>query len=104
MSTWLPMFALPNIRITPSVEINHLAFMYADDKRVADLEARYPNFKAYLSQFSTEFQDKLRPSLLMWNDAGPEGYKFTEALAAFRDALALSVVPYAQARVLAHES
>jgi hypothetical protein len=40
----------------------------------------------------------------MWNDAGPEGYKSTEALAGFRDALALSVVPYVQARILAHES
>src|SRR5262245_3487344 len=36
-------------------------------------------------------------------NGGPEAYRTTEALAAFRDALALSVVPYLQARILAHE-
>ena len=98
------MFALPSIRVTKPVEIEHLAIMYADDPRVVQLEAKYPNFKLYLSQFSTEFEDKLRPSLLMWNDAGPKQYKSTEALAAFRDALALSVVPYVHARILAYQS
>jgi hypothetical protein len=104
MPAWLPMFALPNIRVIDPVEIDHLAIMYADDKRVAALEAAHPNFKLYLGQFATEFGDNVRPSLLMWNDAGPEAYKFTEALAAFRDALALSIVPYNQARILARES
>jgi hypothetical protein len=104
MPAWLPMFALPNIRVIDPVEIDRLAIMYADDERVAEIEAKYPNFKLYLSQFSTEFEDKVRPSLLMWNDAGPERYKSTEALAAFRDALALSVVPYIQARILPRDS
>lgn len=104
MSAWVPMFALPSILVKDSVEIDHLAIMYADDGRITELEDKHTNFKLYLNQFSTEFQDKLRPSLLMWNDAGPQGYRDTEALAAFRDALALSVVPYLQARILANES
>src|SRR5262245_12139041 len=104
MSAWVPMFALPNIRVLDPVEIDHIAIIYADDKRIRELEVKYPTFNLYLSQFSNEFAVKLRPSLLMWNDAGPEGYKSTEALAAFRDALALSVVPYLQARILGRES
>jgi hypothetical protein len=98
------MFALPNVRVVDPVEIDHLAIMYADDRRIAELEVKYPNFKLYLNQFSTEFESKLRPSLLMWNDAGPGVYRSTEALASFRDALALSVVTYVQARILARES
>lgn len=104
MADWIPMFALPNIHVTDPVEIDHLALVYAEDKRVKSLADKHANFKAYLDQFSTEFEDKLRPSLLIWNESGPEAYRTTEALAAFRDALALSVVPYFQARILARET
>jgi hypothetical protein len=67
--------------------------VYAEDVRVQELAAKHENFKRYINQFSSEFGDKLLPSLLMWHGAGPQTYRSTEALAAFRDALALSVVP-----------
>jgi hypothetical protein len=97
---WVPMFALPNIHVTDPVETRSLAPVYAEDERVRSLAARHANFAAYLKQFSTEFGVTTSPSLLMWDDAGPQAHRNTEALAGFRDALALSVVPYSWARGL----
>jgi hypothetical protein len=97
---WVPMFALPNINVKEPVETQWLALMCAGDKRVTSLAATNPNFAAYLKQFSTEFGVTISPSLLMWDDAGPQAYRNTDALAGFRDALALSVLPYSWARGL----
>jgi hypothetical protein len=97
---WVPMFALPNIHVTDPVETRSLAPVYAEDERVRSLAARHANFAAYLKQFSTEFGVTISPSLLMWDDAGPQPYRNTDALAGFRDALALSVVSYSWARGL----
>src|SRR6202521_2773473 len=100
--TWVPMFAFPNIRVVEPVEVPSLALVYAEDKRVQEIANKRQNFKAYLDQFSSEFGDKIFPSLLIWDDDGPQAYRNTEALAAFRDALALSVVPRAWAQYLRH--
>jgi hypothetical protein len=95
---WLPMFALPNIHVKEPVETASLALVNAEHERAKSLAAAHPNFATYLKQFSTEFGVTISPSLLMWDDAGPQAYRNTEALAGFRDALALSVVPYSWAR------
>jgi len=100
---WVPMFALPNIHMVEPVEVPSLALVYAEDERVKVLAGNHVNFRAYLDQFSTEFGVKVLPSLLIWDDAGPQAYRNTEALAAFRDALALSVIPYAWAHSLRYE-
>jgi hypothetical protein len=96
------MFALPNIHVTVSVEVPSLALVYAEDNRVQGLANNHENFKIYLDHFSTEFGDKSSPSLLIWDDKGPQAYRNTEALAAFRDALAVSVVSRAWAQYLRH--
>jgi hypothetical protein len=94
------MFALPSIWMAEPAETEHLALVYAEDSRVKALAATHANFGAFLNQFATEFGDKLSPSLLIWDDAGPQAYRNTEALAAFRDALAFAVIPYAWAHSL----
>ncbi|MGJ4892596.1 hypothetical protein ACQR1Y_30685 [Bradyrhizobium sp. HKCCYLRH3099] len=104
MASWLPMYAFPSLRVTRPVEIAHLALAYADDARVKALAESHPNFKGLLNQFTTEFGAQIEPSILMWNTDGPETYRNTEALSAFRDALALSVIPQYQAKILARES
>jgi hypothetical protein len=100
---WVPMFAAPSIWVVEPVEIEHLALAYAEDSRVKALAGEHANFRSYLDQFTTEFGDKVLPSLLIWDDAGSQTYRNTEALAAFRDALAVSVIPYAWARSLRFE-
>ena len=85
--SWVPMFALPNIRVEEPVEVPHLALAYSQDDRVKALAQKYKNFATFLERFSDEFGVQLLPSLLIWNDEGPQTYRSTETLAAFRDAL-----------------
>jgi hypothetical protein len=56
------------------------------------------------TNFKNEFDVDYQPSPIIWNDAGPQEYRNTEALAAFRDALALSVVPGKVASTLNRDS
>ena len=93
MADWVPMLALPNVRLWEPVEIEHLAIVHATDPRVQALSSRSANFAQYPTNFENEFEVNYQPSVIIWNDAGPQEYRNTEALAAFRDALALSVVP-----------
>ena len=94
------MFALPNIHIIEPVEVPSLALVYSQDDRVQASAAQHKNFTIYLKHFSAEFGDLILPSLIIWDDQGPEQYRNTETLAAFHDALALSVVPYAWSHAL----
>jgi hypothetical protein len=104
MADWVPMFALPNVRLSEPTEIEHLAIVHAADPRVQALALRSANFTHYLTNFKNEFDVDYEPSLIIWNDAGPQEYRDTEALAAFRDALALSVVPGKVASTLDRDS
>jgi hypothetical protein len=104
MADWVPMFALPNVRLSEPIEIEHLAIVHAADPRVQALALSSANFTHYLTNFKNEFDVDYEPSLIIWNDAGPREYRKTEALAAFRDAFALSVVPGKVASTLDRDS
>ncbi|QDP22643.1 hypothetical protein [Bradyrhizobium cosmicum] len=95
---WTPMFALPNVQIAMPIEVQHFGLIAATDPRIVELKKKYKNFASYLGQFSTEFGNQVTPSLLMWDDKGPQTYRNTEAISAFRDTIALSITPYAWAR------
>jgi hypothetical protein len=94
------MFSFPGVHIRASVEVPSLALVHSSDGRIQNLAAQDEHFKSYLDRFSTEFGDSVQPSLLIWEDKGPQAYQSTEALAAFRDALAISVVTSIWARCL----
>jgi hypothetical protein len=104
MANWVPMFALPNVRMNHPVEIDYLAIVHASEPRAQALASTSANFKHYMTHFKNEFDVDCQPSLILWNDAGPREYRNTEALAAFRDALALSVVPGKIASILDRDS
>ncbi|WP_044558344.1 hypothetical protein, partial [Azospirillum sp. B4] len=101
---WIPMFTLPLVDLDPKVviEVPGLALVSADDARVRDLAQRHPRFATYLGAFTTEFGQAVTPSVLIRHSTSPETYRSVEALAGFRDAVALSVVPYAWALTLRH--
>lgn len=99
----MAMFALPNIQVTESIDVPHFAIMYSQDPRVVELAKKHENFMFYLEHFTTEFEVKVLPSLLMFDDSGPGSYRSTEAISAFRDALALSVIPYKQSHSIKYQ-
>ena len=99
MPEWIPMFAMPNIKIQEPVEVEGIGIVSVFDERIKALAERYPKFKTFLSQFRTEFGQQVNPSFIMVRDDAPITYRRVDALASFRDALAISVISYTYAKV-----
>jgi hypothetical protein len=55
MSTWLPLLALPNVEIKRPIEVDGFALASIHDARVKELVDAHPNFREFLSRFTTEF-------------------------------------------------
>jgi hypothetical protein len=96
-STWEPVAALPNINLEEPIEGGLAALVPAGDSRVSSLARAHPNFSKYLAGFTDAFARKFKPTVLIIPENVPESILATGALASFRDAVALSVVPYNRA-------
>jgi hypothetical protein len=103
MPGWIPMFALPNIGVEEPIEIDGLALASTSDQRIQVLAEEHDNFANYLESFRTEFGRSLQPSIIIRRDDTSDLYRSVEALAGFRDAIALSVVPFSWADLLIYE-
>jgi hypothetical protein len=55
MSTWLPMFAQPNIEVRQPIEVDGFALASIHDARVRELAQAHQKFGEFLSRFTTEF-------------------------------------------------
>ena len=97
MDEWVPVLALPNLDMKGVIECAHAAIVSPTDNRVEKLRKEHPNLTTFLSKFSGQFGQKIWPALLLLCKAAPKSYYTAEAVTAFRDILALSVVPYARA-------
>ena len=100
MSEWLPMLALPSIELRRPIEVDGFALASIHDGRVQDLANRHPNFQEFLGRFSTEFGEPLVPSIFICRDDAPITYRGIDAIAGFRDAIAMCVIPQSWAKVL----
>jgi hypothetical protein len=100
MPTWIPMFALPNIAVEEPIEIDGMALAATSDIRIRELAQKHENFANYLESFQTEFSHHLQPSIIIRRADTPELYRSVDALAGFRDAIALSVIPYSWSQFL----
>jgi hypothetical protein len=104
MADWIPMFAMPNIAIQEPIEVPGMALVPADDGRLMVMAKKHRRFAMYLRRFKTEFGDQVWPSILIRESTSPDRYRSVEALAAFRDAVALSVIPYSWTQTLRFEN
>jgi hypothetical protein len=100
MAAWIPMFALPNISLEEAIEVDGVALASIADNRIQELVNKHESFATYLDSFRSEFGLHLQPSIIIRRDDTTELYRSVEALSGFRDAIALSVVPYAWATYL----
>ena len=75
-----------------------MALVPRDDKRVAAQEKRHENLTKFLEKFTDAFGNKLEPALIIVRQDTPQPFMTTEALAGFRDLVAMSVVPLNRAR------
>jgi|SRR5665213_1516439 len=96
MDEWTPIIALPNLDMRGTIECPYAAIVSPTDDRIKKLCKDHPNLTTFLSKFSEQFRTQVWPSLLLLRSDAPKSYYTAEAVTAFRDILALSVVPYAR--------
>jgi hypothetical protein len=101
---WIPMFALPNIDIIDPIGLEYVALVSIRDTRLSDLMKRHRRFSMYLNRFTSEFGQKISPSVVLVHKDKFDLYRSGEALAGFRDAIAMSVIPYSWSHVLRYEN
>ncbi len=97
---WLPLFALPNIEVRQPIELDGFALASIHDGRVRELAESHPNFREFMSKFTTEFGQPIVPSVFICRDNAPITYRGVDAIAAFRDAVAMCVIPQSWAKLL----
>ena len=98
MANWLPMFALPHVAAYEPIETDGIALVTLEDPRLKAMAKEHSSFAKYLNKFWDEFSSQLAPSIIIWRNDLPDTSKTIEAIAGFRDAIAISVIPYAWAR------
>src|SRR5713226_2222539 len=100
MPPWIPMFTLPNITLTESIESEGIALVSTADPRLAEVCEAYPAFHKYVACFQTEFGTSVAPTFILCHNDAPASFRTVDALAAFRDAISMSVIPHSWARAL----
>ena len=98
------MFSLPHIDVQEPIEVAGMALVSMRDERLQSLTKKHRRFAMYMRRFKTEFGQQVWPSVLIRESTSPERYRSVEALAGFRDALAISVIPYSWAQTLRFEN
>jgi hypothetical protein len=101
---WIPMFTMPNIAIVEPIEIDGLALVSVEDERIQTLARRHRRFAMYLGSFTSEFGQQVSPSTILVRADKFDQYRAAEALAGFRDAIAISTIPYAWSQALRFEN
>ena len=94
------MFTLPNITLTESIETEEVALVSTADPRVNEIASAHPAFQTYIDSFKTEFGRSLAPSFVLSHKDAPSAFRGVEALAAFRDSISMSIIPFSWAKSL----
>jgi len=95
--TWTCIAVLPNIRADDPVEGGRIALASALDGRVAAAVTRHPSLGDFLSRFYDTHNNRITPSVLLWDTATESDLPPFEAVCGFRDAVAVSHVLLARA-------
>jgi len=93
---WEPVVVLPNLDMRGTIECEYASIVAPSDDRVWKLREAHPQLTTFLSKFFNQYHEQVWPSLLLLRTDAPGSYRTAEAVCAFRDILALSVVPYAR--------
>ena len=89
---WMIIFALPDLNLNDSIGNEHIAIVPHDDKRIAEIINISSCSKALVENFESQFGQKNYPSLLIINDKAPEHLRDIDAIAGFRNIVALVTI------------
>jgi hypothetical protein len=104
MTDWTPILVLPNLDIRGVIDCGVAALVPVTDSRVEAIRTEHPRFHEFLSRFTGQFGDQIWPSIILRKSDAPLSFRTAEALQGFRDLCAVSVVPYARADRMLHET
>jgi hypothetical protein len=93
--SWIPAALLPNIFSEKPIDGEHLAIVRRDDVRLNAICAAHPQVNEFIHQFTDTFGVPIEPMILLVREDCK--HVSVDAIASFRDLLALSVVPYSRA-------
>lgn len=96
--SWTPIFVLPNLVLTDSIDGEYICFAPHADDRVQKYATKHPIVGKFLSSFHDAFGVAVNPSVLLLRDDAPDGSATAEAIAGFRDAVVTAAVPLTRAR------
>ncbi len=65
MPEWIPMFTLPNITMSDSIESDGIALVATNDSRLAAISDAHPAFRKYVARLKTEFGQSVAPSFIL---------------------------------------
>ncbi|WP_340115736.1 hypothetical protein [Pelagibius sp. 7325] len=94
---WKPGWVLPNIEIDKAIDTEYFALAPTSDPRVKKLKKQHPEFREFIGSFRDSFKNRLRPAVILTRDDAPKRLKTVDAVGGFRDILAASTVPKANA-------
>ena len=95
-----PILMLPNVNVIEPIESTSGLIVSSSDKRLRLLSREHPNFRIFLSRFKNAFGHKVTPSIFALKASADDVLRNTDAIASFRDALAMSVIPYQRALLI----
>jgi hypothetical protein len=104
MLQWLPIVILPNIDVHCCVEARYATVVGVDDDRVVALCEKHGRLRTFMSAFTDAFRRPTRPSLLLVREDAPETYRSGRAVCGFRDAVAMSAIPFNRALAILSKS
>ena len=95
--TWTCIAVLPNIRLDDPVEGGRIAMASLLDDRLAAAVRQYPPLGEFLSRFYDTHNNRITPSVLLWDAATESDVPRFDAVCGFRDVVAVSHVLLARA-------
>lgn len=102
MAEWTPIWVMPNLRLREPIEGDGKAAIASiSDPRVVALAREHAKFRSFLGRFHDAFKVEIEPSVFLAKKLKNKPLRL-EALASFRDLVALSVIPYARAKTLVY--
>lgn len=102
LSEWIPILVMPNLRLREPVGDRDIVITPVDDKRVLRAVEEQPRVGIFLDCFTDAFGHSVHPSVLLIRRKANEAYRDINAIAGFRDLLAMSAIPNARALQITH--
>ncbi len=101
MTDWILIFVLHNLSVTEPIGNEFISIVPKSDSRIQSLIPKYEAVKFILNRFSDHFKRKVDPAILIVSKKAPERVLQNDALAAFRNVIAIVNITEAWQKYLA---